>query len=110
MLLSWSKHFCQDDEVGGASPALPKVEDDDAAGVAAMAMVARLRRGEEIARKKKAENSGNSPSWQGGGKILECSGTGRPLRAAFPCLNIGGPQRPDRIWPGILQQMERDKW
>ena len=41
--LSWSVHFCQDDEGGGASPELPEVEDADAAGVAAMATVARLR-------------------------------------------------------------------
>jgi len=95
MSLSWSVHFCQDDEAGGASPALPEVEDDDAAGVAAMAMVARLKRGEEIARKKKAKSSGNSPSSQGGGKILEYLGTGWPLHAAFPCLNIGDPQRAD---------------
>ena len=62
MSLSWSEHFCQDDDGGGASPELPEVEDADAAGVAAMAMVAKLRRGEEIARKKKADSSGNSPS------------------------------------------------
>ena len=43
MSLSWSVHFCQDDEGGGASPELPEVEDADAAGVAAMAMAARLR-------------------------------------------------------------------
>ena len=40
--LSWSEHFCQDDDGGGASPVLPEVEDADAAGVAAMAMVSRL--------------------------------------------------------------------
>ena len=43
MSLSWSVHFCQDDDGGGASPVLPEVEDDDVAGVAAMAMAARLR-------------------------------------------------------------------
>ena len=58
MLLSWREHFCQDDEGGGASLELPEVEDADAAGVAAMATAARLRRGEKIARKKKAESSG----------------------------------------------------
>ena len=62
MSLSWSEHFCQDDDGGGASPELPEVEDADAAGVAAMAMVAKLKRGEEILRKTKAESSGNSPS------------------------------------------------
>jgi hypothetical protein len=62
MSLSWSRHFCQDDDGDGASPELPEVEDADAAGKAAMAMAAKLRRGEEIARKMKAESSGNSPS------------------------------------------------
>ena len=62
MSLSWSEHFCQDDDGGGASPELPEVEDADAAGVAAMAMVAKLRQGEEFLRKTKAENSRNSPS------------------------------------------------
>ena len=62
MLLSWSERLCQDDDGGGASPELPEVEDADAAGKAAMATVAKLRRGEEIARKTKAESSGNSPS------------------------------------------------
>ena len=62
MSLSWSEHLCQDDDGGGASPELLEVEDADAAGKAAMAVVAKLRRGEEIARKMKAESSGNSPS------------------------------------------------
>ena len=69
MSLSWSEHLCQDDDSGGASPVLPEVEDADVAGVAAMSMVARLRRGEEIARKKKAESSRDSPSRQGDGKL-----------------------------------------
>ena len=69
MSLSWSEHFCQDDNGGGASPVLPEVEDADAAGVAAMLIVARLRRGEEITRKKKAESSEGSPSQQGGRKL-----------------------------------------
>jgi len=43
MSLSWREHLCQDDDGGGASLELPEVEDDDAAGVAAMAMVERLR-------------------------------------------------------------------
>ena len=47
MSVSWSEHFCQDDDGGGASPELPEVEDADAAGVAAMATAARLRRGEK---------------------------------------------------------------
>ena len=62
MSLSWREHFCQDDKGGRASPELPEVEDANAAGVAAMATAARLGRGEEIARKKKADSSGNSPS------------------------------------------------
>ena len=62
MSLSWIKHFCQDDGGGGASPELPEVEDADTAGGTAMAMAAKLRRGEEIATKTKAESSGNSPS------------------------------------------------
>ena len=69
MSLSWSEHFYQDDDSGGASPELPEVKDADTAGVAAMATAARLRRGEQIARKKKAESSGNSPSQQGGRKL-----------------------------------------
>ena len=69
MLLSWSEHFCQDDDGGRASSELPEVEDTDVAGVAAMATAARLRRGEEIARKKKAESSRDSPSQQGGEKL-----------------------------------------
>ena len=69
MSVSWSEHFCQDDDGGGASPELPEVEDADAAGVAAMATAARLGRVEEIARKKKAESSRDSPSRQGDGKL-----------------------------------------
>ena len=42
MSLSWSEHFYQDDDSGGASPVLPKVEDAETAGVAAMAMVSKL--------------------------------------------------------------------
>ena len=62
MSLSWSEHLRQDNDGGGASPDLPEVEDADAAGEAIMAMAAKLRRGEEIATKTKAESSGNSPS------------------------------------------------
>ena len=62
MMLSWSEHFCQDDDGGGASLELPEVEDVDAASEAAMAIAAKLGRGEEIVRKMKAESSGNSPS------------------------------------------------
>ena len=62
MSLSWSEHFCQDDDGSGASLELPEVEDADAAGEAAMAMAAKLRRGEKIERKMKAESSRNSPS------------------------------------------------
>ena len=62
MSLSWREHLSQDDDVSGASPDLPEVEDADAAGEAVMAMAAKLRRGEEIATKTKAESSGNSPS------------------------------------------------
>jgi len=63
MSLSWSEHLCQDDDGGGASPELPEGEDIDAAGEVAMAMLAKLRRGEAIARKKKAESSGGLLSW-----------------------------------------------
>ena len=84
MSLSWSEHFCHDDDGGGASPELPEVEDPDAAGKAAMAVVAKLRRGEGIVGNKKAESSGNSPSWLRRWKALECSGTGWLLRAASP--------------------------
>ena len=60
--LSWSEHLCQDDDGGGASLELPEVEDVDTADEAAMAMVVKLRQGEEIATKTKAESSGNLPS------------------------------------------------
>jgi len=56
---SWSLHFCHDDEGGRASLALPKVEDDEAAGVAAVAVAAKLKNGMEIVRNRKAESSGN---------------------------------------------------
>ena len=84
MSLSWSQHFCHNDDGSGASLELPEVEDPDAAGEAAMAMVVERRREEEIARKKKAESSGDLPSWLRRQKALECSGTGWPLRAASP--------------------------
>ena len=84
MSLSWSEHLYQDDDGGGASPELPKVEDEDAASEAAMATVAKLRRGEEIVRKMKAKSSGSFPSWLRWRKALERSGTGWPLRAASP--------------------------
>ena len=82
MSLSKSKHFCQDDDGGGASPELSEVEDVDAVGEAAMATAAKLRRGEEIVRKKKAESSGDLPSWLRRRKALECSGIGWLLHAA----------------------------
>ena len=84
MSLSWSEHFCHDDDGGGASPELPEVEDPDAAGEAAMAMVVERMRAEEIARKKKAESSGDLPSWLRRRKALECLGTGWLLRAPPP--------------------------
>ena len=62
MSLSWSEHFCHDDNGGGASLELPEVECADATSEAAMAMVAKLKRGVEIMRKMKVESSGNSPS------------------------------------------------
>ena len=43
MSLSKSKHFCQDDDGGGASPELPEVEDADAEGEAAMAIAVKTR-------------------------------------------------------------------
>ena len=82
MSLSWSEHFCQDDDGGRASPELHEVKDPDAAGEAAMAMVVERRREEEIVRKKKAESSRDLPSWLRRRKALECSGTGWLLRAA----------------------------
>jgi hypothetical protein len=47
-------------------------------------MVVERRREEEIARKKKAESSGDLPSWLRRQKALECSGTGWLLRTASP--------------------------
>jgi hypothetical protein len=41
------------------SPALLEVEADEVAGVAAMAMVAKLKKGMEIVRSRKAESSGS---------------------------------------------------
>ena len=80
MSLSWSEH----NDGGRASPELPEVEDPDAAGEAAMAMVVECRREEEIARKKKAKSSGDLPSWLRRRKALERSETVWPLRAASP--------------------------
>jgi hypothetical protein len=82
MSLSKSKHFCHDDDGGGASLELSEVEDVDVVGEAAMATAAKLRRGEEIARKKKAKSSGDLPSWLRRRKALEHLGIGWPLRAA----------------------------
>ena len=84
MSLSWSEHFFQDDDGGGASPELPEVEDADAEGEAAMAMAAKPRRGEEVARKMKAERSRSLPSCLRQRKALERSGTGWLLCAASP--------------------------
>ena len=95
MSLSWSEHFCQDDDGGGASPELPEVEDPDAVGEAAMAMVVECTREEEIARKKKAESSGDLPSWLRRRKALECSGAGWLLRAASPVKIPRALQRAD---------------
>ena len=76
MSLSWSEHFCHDDDGGGASLEFPEVEDLDAVGEAAMAMVVERWQEEEIARKMKGESSGDLPSWLRRQKALECSGTG----------------------------------
>ena len=84
MSLSWSEHFYHDNDGGGASPELPEVEDLDAAGEAAMAIVVERRREEEFARKKKAKSSGDLPSWLRRRKALECLGIGWLLRAASP--------------------------
>ena len=84
MSLSWSEHLCQDDDGGGESPELPEVEDADAEGEAAMVMAAKPRRGEEVARKMKAESSGSLSSWLRQRKALERLGIGWPLRAASP--------------------------
>ena len=108
MSLSWSERLCQDDDGGGASPELPEVEDPDAAGEAAMAMVVEHGRVEEIARKKKAESSGDLPSWLRRRKALECSGTGWLLRAASPvkiprALQRANPKLTTRFhWAGDL--------
>jgi hypothetical protein len=40
MSLSWSEHFCQDNDGGRASPELPEVEDADAVGKTAMVTAA----------------------------------------------------------------------
>ena len=84
MSLSWSEHLCQDDDGGGASPELPEVEDADAEGEAAMAMVAKPRRGEEVASKMMAERSGSLSSWLRRRKTLECLRMGWLLHAASP--------------------------
>ena len=116
MSLSWSEHFCQNDDGGGASPVPPEVEDDDAAGVAAMATAARLRRGVEIARNEEAESSGNSQSQQGDGKFWSTQEQGgRPALSPlfkYRSLHNGQIQNqwPDRTGPGILRRTERDKW
>ena len=60
-----------------------------------MAMVVECRREEEIAMKKKAESSGDLPSWLRRRKALECSGTGWLLRAASPVKIPRALQRAD---------------
>jgi hypothetical protein len=57
MSLSWSVHFCHDDDGGAASSALPELEDYEAAGVAAMVTAVKLRRGVKITMSKKAKSS-----------------------------------------------------
>ena len=115
MSFSWSEHFFHDDEGGRASPALPEVEDDEAAGVAAMAMAVKLRTGVEIEWRKEAESSGNSPSRQGGGGFWSAreqgAGSAPPLLFKYRRLHNGQirNQRPDRIGPGILRWTEWDK-
>ena len=90
MSLSWSELLCQDDGGGGASPELPEVEDTDAVGEAAMAMAAKLRRGEEMARKMKAESSENSPSRHGGGEFWSAREQGgcSVLPPLFKCRRL----------------------
>jgi len=89
MLLSCSVHRCHDEEGGGTSPALPKVDEEDAAGVAAMATAARLGRGVENARSKEAKSSRSEMSQQGaeGSGVLK-NRVGAPRN--LPCLNTGG--------------------
>ena len=65
--MSWMSASCSiqrfhDSDGCRTTPVLLEVEEEDAAGMAAMATTARLERGEEIARKMKAESSGNSLS------------------------------------------------
>ena len=83
-------HFCHNDDGGGASPALPEVEDDEAAGVVAMAMAARLKRGVEIARNRKAESYRSRPSQQGGRKLWSAREQGGRF-VPPPLFKIGGP-------------------
>ena len=95
MSLSWSEHFCQDDDGGGATPDPPEVDDLDAVGEAAMAMVVERRREEQNTSKKKAESSRDSSSWLRRRKALECSGTVWLLHAASPIKIPRALQRAD---------------
>ena len=94
---------------------LPEVEDDDAAGVAAMVMAAKLMRGVEIVRRKEDESSGNSPSQQDGRKLWSAREQGDrstplPLFKYQRLRNVQiRNQRPDQIGPGILLRTEQDK-
>ena len=99
MSLSWSQHFCHNDDGSGASLELPEVEDPGATGEAAMAMMVERRQEEEIARKKKAKSSGDLPSWLWRQKALECSGTGCILRAASP---VKIPMALQRAYPKLM--------
>ena len=73
-----------------------------------MAMMVERRREEEIARKKKAESSGDLPSCLRQRKALECSGMGWLLRAASPvkiprALQWADPKLTARFcWAGDL--------
>ena len=94
---------------------LPEVDEEDAAGVVAMATAARLGRGVEIARSKEAESSGSEASQQCGGRLWsarEQSGRSEqpPLFKYWsPCNGKIQNQRPDLIRPGILRRKDREE-
>jgi hypothetical protein len=96
---------------------LPEVEDNEVAGVAALAMAAKLKRGVEIARNRKAKSSGR---WRVDKEVESSRALG--IRVAAPHdphppippfkyrrLHNGHIQNqwPDQIGPGIFRWMEQ---
>ena len=72
MSASYSVHCCHDDDGGGTSLTIPKVEEEEAAGEVAMATMVRLKREEEMAEdasRRGAERSRSRVSQQGGGRL-----------------------------------------